>query len=88
MLGMRESALTMPGTAAHHPGIRAHLRPESALTMGRNTQWKRVWLEVLSDNLAARAFCERLGFGYDPGRHRVVQRGETQIESLAMSKVL
>jgi hypothetical protein len=38
VLGIPESALTMPGTAAHDPGIGARLRPESALSMGRNTQ--------------------------------------------------
>jgi hypothetical protein len=27
-----------PGIAAHDPGIRAHDRPESMLTIGRNTQ--------------------------------------------------
>lgn len=54
----------------------------------RREGWKRVWLEVLADNLAARALYEKLGFDYDPRRQRVVQRGETELESLAMSKVL
>lgn len=42
VLTLPESVLTMPGTTAHHPGIDAHLRPESALTMDRNTQL-RLW---------------------------------------------
>ena len=37
MLGSPEWALTLPGTAAHVSGIGAHVRPERALTFGRNT---------------------------------------------------
>jgi ribosomal protein S18 acetylase RimI-like enzyme len=54
----------------------------------RGEGWRSVWLEVLSDNAAARSLYEKLGFAYDRQRDRLVQRRDIQCESLAMVKSL
>jgi len=52
-LTIPESMLTMAGIRAHHPGIDAHLRPESVLTLLRNqcSPWSGT---LIYDNGASR----------------------------------
>jgi len=46
--------------------------------------YKKLWLEVLAPNSAARALYEKLGFRYDPELRRVVLRDGRPCASLAM----
>jgi len=50
----------------------------------RDDGYKKLWLEVLAPNSAARALYEKLGFRYDPELRRVVLREGQPCTSLAM----